>query len=112
MCGEQHVAHGHSGDAELAHPHGALPGEVAIARRQRRQRLLGDAVAIRDHAANGPLREGALRRGVLQGEPQLGRLGVAPPQIHEEQAARDKIGLGGDAVDGRDEARLVLADVR
>ena len=78
----------HSTDEELALPHGALPGEVAAAatRRQRRHRLLGDGVAT-DKDGNGPLREGALRRGVLQGEPQLGRLGVAPTQIREEQAA-------------------------
>ena len=38
-----------------------------------------------DPDANGPLREGALRRGVPQGEQQLSRLGVAPPQIWEEQ---------------------------
>ena len=74
MCGEQHVARGHSSDVELALPHGALPGEVAaFPRRQRRQRLLGDGVAV-DRDENGPLREGALRRGVLQGDPQLGRL--------------------------------------
>eukprot|EP00964_Phaeocystis_antarctica_P090019 scaffold57513_cov52-Phaeocystis_antarctica.AAC.2 len=79
-------------------------------RRQRRHRLLGDVVAILDHDLNGPLREGTLRRGVPQGEQQLGRLGVAPPQVLEDQAARHPVGLGGDAVDGRDEARLVLAD--
>ena len=93
MCGEQHVAHGHSAGEELALPHGALPGEVAVfLRRQRRHRLLGDGVAKRDRDANGPLREGALRRGVLQGEPQLGRLGVAPPQLNEAQAARSSLG--------------------
>ena len=54
MCGEQHVAHGHSVGVELALPHGALPGEVAaFARRQRRQRLLGDGVAS-DPDGNGP----------------------------------------------------------
>ena len=58
------------------------------ARRQRRHRLRGDGVAKRDRDANGPLPpgEGALRRArLLQGEPQLGRLGVAPPQIKEAQ---------------------------
>eukprot|EP00964_Phaeocystis_antarctica_P058225 scaffold34525_cov56-Phaeocystis_antarctica.AAC.1 len=91
-------------------PVDGLPGEVPPLRqrRQRRHRLLGDEVAILNPDANGPLREGALRRGVPQGEQQLGRLGVAPPQLHEDQAAA--IGVGGDAVDGRDEARLVLAD--
>eukprot|EP00964_Phaeocystis_antarctica_P075305 scaffold46445_cov59-Phaeocystis_antarctica.AAC.3 len=56
--------------------------------------------------AYGPLREGALRRGVPQGEQQLGRLGVAPPRLQEVQEAT----IAGDTVDGRDEARLVLAD--
>eukprot|EP00964_Phaeocystis_antarctica_P065440 scaffold39497_cov62-Phaeocystis_antarctica.AAC.1 len=61
-------------------------------------------------ASNAPVQEGAFRRGVPQGEQQLGRLGVAPPQTLEAQSAKDRVGVGGDAVDGRDEARLVLAD--
>ena len=53
--GEQNVAHGQSYGAELALPHGTLPGEVAVfLRRQRRHRLLGDAVAVRDRDVNGP----------------------------------------------------------
>eukprot|EP00964_Phaeocystis_antarctica_P043499 scaffold24966_cov68-Phaeocystis_antarctica.AAC.1 len=93
-------------------PVDGLPGLVVgealrRRRRQRRHRRLGDGVALLDNDHNGPLREGALRRGVPQGEQQLGRLGVAPSQILEVQSAH--IG-SGDVVDGRDEARLVLAD--
>eukprot|EP00964_Phaeocystis_antarctica_P041145 scaffold23515_cov57-Phaeocystis_antarctica.AAC.2 len=106
-------------DEELALPHVPRLARIApvdglrlvvavVRRRQRRHRLLGDGVTT-DNDGNGPLREGALRRGVPQGEQQLGRLGVAPSQLLEEQGARAH-GLGGDTVDGRDEARLVLAD--
>eukprot|EP00964_Phaeocystis_antarctica_P075173 scaffold46358_cov73-Phaeocystis_antarctica.AAC.3 len=91
---------------ELALPRVPRLARRAIVERQRRQRRRGDAVATVDIDANGTVREGALRRGVPQGEQQLGRLVVAPPQSHEVQGDT----IGGDAVDGRDEARLVLAD--